>query len=340
MRFAKSLIVTPLIFIGESGVVRILMVKICRAGGSSTGFGVSVLSLICVWLVLAGSPIVYAEQQKTLLSAAHIVASPTITQSEVSPPISVQRTPITQFQYPVHNLDPISSGVPLTKEVAATLMQPSPLLPAPPVQPLASVTNSSVSSPVINQALPSPIQPAPVLQPPPVQIIQQPATTGSVFQPGTTFPFVPTQSSTFPPSVFPPTTTGASALGPEPLGTSSGSTNLSPWFPSLPAIGCGGTFSLTIVGDVSSSSTSSKSDQTSSSSSDNNSNNNNNHHNHSHQGTKALALQVNSAGGVDLTQESVNGQLFQGQNNINNNQGNKFDIKDVFNNCQVITFSR
>ena len=51
-------------------------------------------------------------------------------------------------------------------------------------------------------------------------------------------------------------------------------------------------------------------------------------------------LQVNSAGGVDLTQESVKGRFFVGQHNIDNNQANNFDIKDVFNNCQVITFSR
>ena len=61
---------------------------------------------------------------------------------------------------------------------------------------------------------------------------------------------------------------------------------------------------------------------------------------HETNGKKTLALQVNSAGGVDLTQESAKGRFFVGQHNIENNQANNFDIKDVFNNCQVITFSR
>ena len=137
--------------------------------------------------------------------------------------------------------------------------------------------------------------------------------------------FVPSQTTTFPPSVFPPT---SSAFPSASLVTQSNS--FSPWFPSLPAIGCGGTFSLTIVGDVS------PSGQTSSNS--NGQGNNNGHH--GNDGKRTLALQVNSAGGISLTQESVKGRFFIGQHNINNNQANNFDIKDVFNNCQVITFSR
>ena len=160
----------------------------------------------------------------------------------------------------------------------------------------------------------------PVPPPPTSQIIQQPGTTG----------FFPSQTTTFPPSVFPPTT---SALPSNSFGSQT--TSLSPWFPSLPAIGCGGTFSLTIVGDVSSAS-----GQTSSSSSQNNNNNDNGGGHHGKNGKNTLALQVNSAGGVDLTQQSVKGRFFVGQHNIDNNQANSFDIKDVFNNCQVITFSR
>jgi hypothetical protein len=141
--------------------------------------------------------------------------------------------------------------------------------------------------------------------------------------------FIPSQSTTFPPSIFPPTTSSFPSAS---LATQSNS--FSPWFPSLPAIGCGGTFSLTIVGDVSPSS------QTSSSNSNSNSHGSNNNGHHSNDGKRTLALQVNSAGGVSLTQESVKGRFFIGQHNINNNQANNFDIKDVFNNCQVITFSR
>jgi hypothetical protein len=170
-------------------------------------------------------------------------------------------------------------------------------------------------APVVHAQSIFPVPPAPTSQ-----IIQQPGTTG----------FFPSQTTTFPPSVFPPTT---SALPSNSFGSQT--TSLSPWFPSLPAIGCGGTFSLTIVGDVSSAS-----GQTSSSSSHNNNNNDNGGGHHGKNGKNTLALQVNSAGGVDLTQQSVKGRFFVGQHNIDNNQANNFDIKDVFNNCQVITFSR
>jgi hypothetical protein len=85
------------------------------------------------------------------------------------------------------------------------------------------------------------------------------------------------------------------------------------------------------VGDVS------PSGQTSSS---NSNGQGDNHGHHGNDDKRTLALQVNSAGGVNLTLESVMGRFFIGQHNINNNQANNFDIKDVFNNCQVITFSR
>ncbi len=194
---------------------------------------------------------------------------------------------------------------------------------------LVCISSFMINSASVAHAQSSSFNNFPIPPPPTSQIIQQPGTTGSIFQPGTGF--FPSQTTTFPPSVFPPTT---SALPSTSFGTQTGS--LSPWFPSLPAIGCGGTFSLTIVGDVSSAS-----GQTSSSSSQNNNNNNDNGGgHHGKNGKNTLALQVNSAGGVDLTQQSVKGRFFVGQHNINNNQANNFDIKDVFNNCQVITFSR
>jgi hypothetical protein len=312
-----------------------------RAGLSFySRIGLSVFAALCICLIGINAPIVYAEQ-KNILSPAHIM--PTVIPLGASSVLSSQQSPLLQIYQDLNSrpmLELGSSSAPWPPQVVTTSLERSSLLsPIPQLQPVAQLTNST---PTVSQASQSPIQPASLAQALPVQIIQQPSTTGSLFQPGSTFPFLPSQTTTFPPSVFPPTTT--SVLPPTASGTSagsgsgnpdpSGSGNLSPWFPSLPAIGCGGTFSLTIVGDVSSSS----SDQTSTSSSS--SGNSDSHHSHSHHGTKALALQVNSAGGVDLTQESVNGKLFQGQNNIDNNQGNKFDIKDVFNNCQVVTFSR
>src|SRR5919205_3075826 len=70
--------------------------------------------------------------------------------------------------------------------------------------------------------------------------------------PGQIQPFLPPVQTTFPPSVFPPT---QSFLPPTSFAIPTGS--LSPWFPSLPAITCGGTFTFTIVGDTSSGSGSS-----------------------------------------------------------------------------------
>jgi hypothetical protein len=69
------------------------------------------------------------------------------------------------------------------------------------------------------------------------------------------------------------------------------------------------------------------------SSSDNNGGDNNGN------GKKRIAIQINSAGGIDLTQQSVKGQIFVGQKNIDRNQGEDFDIKNIFNNCQGLTFS-
>ena len=60
-------------------------------------------------------------------------------------------------------------------------------------------------------------------------------------------PLLPPVQTTFPPSIFPPT---QSFIPQTSFAVPTGS--LSPWFPSIPAIACGGTFSLSIVGDVSS----------------------------------------------------------------------------------------
>ena len=91
------------------------------------------------------------------------------------------------------------------------------------------------------------------------------------------------------------------------------------------------TFSLSIVGDVSSKNS-------------NNGNSNNGDHssknsnNGDHNDKKTIALQVKAAGGTALDQNSISGQIFQGTKNIKNNNGNNFNIKSISNNCQVPTF--
>lgn len=151
-----------------------------------------------------------------------------------------------------------------------------------------------------------------LVNPSPVTPIQQPTSTfpSQVGGPGTGF--IPPSATTFPPSVFPPTN---SFLPSTSFAIPTGS--LSPWFPSLPAIACGGTFSFTVIGKVS----------------DNKGEDLGN-------GKQRVAIQINSAGGIDLTQQSVKGKIFIGQDNIDKNQGDNFSIKNVFNNCQGLTFSR
>jgi hypothetical protein len=158
--------------------------------------------------------------------------------------------------------------------------------------------------PPVNQ-FPQPIQPFP----------QQ------SLAPSQSFPLLPPPQTTFAPSIFPPT---QSVIPQTSFAVPTGS--LSPWFPSIPAIACGGTFSLSIVGDVSS----------------NNGNNGDhstkNSNNGDHNGKKTIALQVKAAGGTALDQNSISGQIFQGSKNIKDNNGKNFNIKSISNDCQVPTF--
>jgi hypothetical protein len=157
--------------------------------------------------------------------------------------------------------------------------------------------------------------PAPSFQQPvnpvPVTPFQQPSTTFPSQSGGPGTGFLPPSATTFPPSVFPPT---SSFLPSTSFAIPTGS--LSPWFPSVPAISCGGTFSFTVIGQVS------------------------DHKGVDSNGKQRIAIQINSAGGIDLSQQSIKGKIFVGQHNIDTNQGNNFNIKNVFNNCQGLTFSR
>jgi hypothetical protein len=47
------------------------------------------------------------------------------------------------------------------------------------------------------------------------------------------------------------------------------------------------------------------------------------------------AFQIESEGGPSADPESVDGMVFAGEKNIERNNGKDFDIKDVFNDCQV-----
>jgi hypothetical protein len=109
---------------------------------------------------------------------------------------------------------------------------------------------------------------------------------------------------------------------------------LSPWFPSLPAIACGGTSTMTTIGSIESDSNS-----------DSNNNNNNGRNNNDDDDddddndNKDYAFQIESEGGPSADPESVDGTVYAGERNIERNNGKDFDIKDVFNDCQVSMFN-
>jgi hypothetical protein len=108
---------------------------------------------------------------------------------------------------------------------------------------------------------------------------------------------------------------------------------LSPWFPSLPAIACGGTSTMTTIGSL----------EGDSSNGDNNKNGNNNNKDNGNKDNdddkKEYAFQIESEGGPSADPESVDGTVFAGEKNIERNNGKDFDIKDVFNDCQVSMFN-
>ena len=90
---------------------------------------------------------------------------------------------------------------------------------------------------------------------------------------------------------------------------------MSEWFPSLPAIACGGATTMTTIGSLEGDTGGDNDDD------------------------KDLAFQIESDGGRSADPESVDGRVFAGEKNIERNNGEDFDIKDVFNDCQVSMFN-
>ena len=107
---------------------------------------------------------------------------------------------------------------------------------------------------------------------------------------------------------------------------------LSPWFPSLSAIACGGTSTMTTIGSLEGDS--SNGDDNKNGNKDNKDNGNKDNDDDK----KEYAFQIESEGGPSADPESVDGTVFAGEKNIERNNGKDFDIKDVFNDCQVSTF--
>ena len=214
-------------------------------------------------------------------------------------------------------------------------------------------------------------QPQSLLQSNPAQPYGIPSTTATI-QPQLSA--LPPTATTFPPSVLPPVnslqpygTTGGlgypstiggqyglgangAAAGAAATSVSTSSQLVSPWFPSLPATYCGGTFLLTIEGTPRGNGDKNNNIQPS----DNNDRKDNNgggdndddgdHHKNSKDSERErrlLSLQVNSDNSRIFTDDdAIFGQIFQGKNNIDKNKGNDFDIKSIFNDCQIITYSK
>jgi hypothetical protein len=130
-------------------------------------------------------------------------------------------------------------------------------------------------------------------------------------------------------------------------GVSTPSQIIAPWFPSLPATNCGGTFVMTVEGVPESNNGNSDDKITPSSGGDNNNNGNGDNGDDNKQSSgksnRRLAVQINSDNGQIITgqqQDAIFGQIFQGQRNIDQNKANDFDIRSIFNDCQVSIYSR
>jgi hypothetical protein len=163
----------------------------------------------------------------------------------------------------------------------------------------------------------------------------------------------PPSGTTFPSTVYPPTGTfpgtgfpmaAAGGMG----GVSTPSQIIAPWFPSLPAANCGGTFVMTVEGVPEGNNGNGNDRITPSEGGDNNNNGNSNDNDDdnkqsSGKSNRRLAVQINSDNGQIITgqqQDAIFGQIFQGQNNIDQNKANDFDIRSIFNDCQVSTYSK
>jgi len=105
----------------------------------------------------------------------------------------------------------------------------------------------------------------------------------------------------------------------------------------LPAISCGGTFTLTIEGVPHASNNGQNGQGTSSNVNSGGGGGGGKGHGSS---KNLLALQVLSDNTRLFTDnDAISGKIFKGKNNIDRNNGNNFDIKTIFNDCQVVTYS-
>ena len=276
--------------------------------------------------------------------------------SNISQQLQQQQQPllgqVMQQQQPVYQQPPLAQQQQLSSIYQQPTAQVPPTIQQLPTQPLIQTSPQTQS----------------LLQSNPAQPYGIPSTAATI-QPQLSA--LPPTATTFPPSVLPPvnslqpygTTSGlgypstiggqyglgaaGSAAGATATSVSTSSQLVSPWFPSLPATYCGGTFLLTIEGTPRGDGDKNNKIEPSDNSDrkDNNGGDNNdddgNHHKNSDRDRRLLSLQVNSDNSRIFTDDdSISGEIFLGKKNIDKNKGNDFDIKSIFNDCQVVTFSK
>jgi hypothetical protein len=171
-------------------------------------------------------------------------------------------------------------------------------------------------------------------------------TTASIAYAQTTYPYNPynpyyNQNAYPPVSTYPSTGLPMTAGG---IGSvSTASQIVSPWFPSLPAISCGGTFVMTIEGIPRGSEDGHGNGNDKITPSDENGDKgDDDDKQYSGKSNRRLVVQVNSDNSQIITdqQDAIFGQLYQGQKNIDQNKANDFDIRSIFNDCQVTIYSK
>ena len=262
---------------------------------------------------------------------------------------------------------PASTPPPTTSPSLPAAQQQLSSIYQQPAAPQAQSTLQQLPAQPLFQTSP---QPQSLLQSNPAQPYGIPSTTATI-QPQLSA--LPPTATTFPPSVLPPVNSlqpygttgglgypstiggqyglgaGGSAAGAAATSVSTSSQLVSPWFPSLPASYCGGTFLLTIEGTPRGNGDknnkiepSDNNDRKDNNGGGDNDDNGDHHKNskHSDRERRLLSLQVNSDNSRIFTDDdAIFGQIFQGKKNIDENKGNDFDIKSIFNDCQVVTFS-
>ena len=252
------------------------------------------------------------------------------------PPLAQQQQLSSIYQQPAAQVPPTIQQLP-TQPLMQTSPQTQSLLQSNPAQPYGIPSTTATIQPQLS-ALPPTATTFPPSVLPPVNSLQPYGTTGGLGYPSTIGGQYGLGAA-------------GSAAGAAATSVSTSSQLISPWFPSLPATYCGGTFLLTIEGTPRGNGDknnkiepSDNNDRKDNNGGGDNDDDDGNHHKNSKDSERErrlLSLQVNSDNSRIFTDDdAISGEIFQGKNNIDKNKGNDFDIKSIFNDCQIVTYSK